>query len=341
VIYKRVLDSLKSYPISAINTAIKVDANEAGYNMPPLVAERVLNRLSNIAFNRYPHHAVESLQHQLATHFKTAVLLGNGSSELIEKTFFAFSEDRSNIVFPRPSFSMYRTYAHLADATPVEVPLNADGELDIDLFIKTVKDKNASLAVVCNPNNPTGNIISVSDISRIAASIECPLLVDEAYMDFADMSAIGLIGTHRNLLIAKTFSKAFGLAAARIGYLLTNDDLAALLAKAFMPYHINELSATVADIVFQMRHEYYPLISQTVEQRKFMARALRAFQQLKVFPSSANFLFFSAPSHLDNALLAQSIALRSFVDIPHHYRLTISTPSDNEQILSALGGILQ
>ena len=225
--HRRCLDDILTYEETVCDVPVKLDANESPFNLPPLVEERIFNRLHSVSFNRYPADAVFSLSDQLTRHLGVGALLGNGSSELIEKTFFAFASPRHSVVFPYPSFSMFRIYAQLSGANIVEVPLNTGGTLNVDAFINAVNANNASLAVVCNPNNPTGSSIPLDMLRFIADNVKCPFLVDEAYGEFADVSAIALINRLDNLIVTKTFSKAFGLAACRIGYLLTNKDMAA------------------------------------------------------------------------------------------------------------------
>ena len=114
-----------------------------------------------------------------------------GSSEIIEKIFYAFGGDATHkIVYPAPSFSMYKIYAAASGAQDVVVPLQEDYSLDADAFIQTVNQNNASLAVLCNPNNPTGNVLSIETIDYIAGRIRCAFLIDEAYTEFCDQSAV-------------------------------------------------------------------------------------------------------------------------------------------------------
>ena len=259
--YRKGLAEMPSYDVVERPWNIKVNANECGMNLPPLVEDRVMARMSHIAFNRYPNEELEDLMEAIAKNYgmsKENVLLGNGSSEIIEKIFHCFGGKNHKIVFPQPSFSMYHIYAKAAEAEGVPFDLNDDYSLNVKTFVKTVNDNNASLAVVCNPNNPTGNYIPVSDIEYIAQHIGCPFLVDEAYIEFHGGTSVGLMEKYPHLMIARTFSKAYGLASCRCGYLLAQKDLAEMIGKAFMPYHMNTLTLVTADTVFQMRDEYVP-----------------------------------------------------------------------------------
>ena len=277
--YREGLASRPEYDVTERPWKIKVNANECNMNLPPLVEERVMARLSHVAFNRYPNEEYDDLCRQIAGNFSLAkenVLLGSGSSEIIEKLFYCFGGTKtSRIVYPQPSFSMYGIYANAAEAEGVPVDLAEDYTLDAERFIKTVKDSKANLAVICNPNNPTGTGIPLRDVEHIAENIDCAFLVDEAYIEFYGQSAVGLLKKYPKLIIARTFSKAYGLASSRVGYMLADADIVSMVSRAYMPYHMNVLSTVVADIVYQMRHEYVPRIQMMIAERKRMAEELK------------------------------------------------------------------
>lgn len=263
--YRKGLADMPSYDVVERDWDIKINANECNMNMPPLVAERVMSRLSCVAFNRYPNEEYDSLREQIARNFqlqKENVLIGSGSSEIIEKLFYCFGgSPEQKIVYPQPSFSMYTIYAKAAEATGVPVALSAkDYSLDIEAFVRTVNDEKASLAVICNPNNPTGNGFTLDQIEYIAKNISCPFLVDEAYIEFYGQTATGLLKKYPHLIIARTFSKAYGLASCRVGYMLASKDIVTMIDKSYMPYHMNVLSLVTADICYQMRQEFIPHI---------------------------------------------------------------------------------
>ncbi|MCI7477493.1 MAG: histidinol-phosphate transaminase, partial [Selenomonadales bacterium] len=318
--------------------------NECGMNLPPLVEDRVMARMSHIAFNRYPNEEMEDLMEAIAKNYgmsKENVLLGNGSSEIIEKIFHCFGGKNHKIVFPQPSFSMYHIYAKAAEAEGVPFDLNDDYSLNVKTFVKTVNDNNASLAVVCNPNNPTGNYIPVSDIEYIAQHIECPFLVDEAYIEFHGGTSVGLMEKYPHLMIARTFSKAYGLASCRCGYLLAQKDLAEMIGKAFMPYHMNTLTLVTADTVFQMRDEYVPRIQQMIAERKRMEELYASLEGFTVYPSNTNFIFvkYDKAVELNERLVSLSMGIRSFGKAPrleNCLRISMGTRMENDEIFKAV-----
>lgn len=342
--YRKGLAEMPSYDVVERPWNIKVNANECGMNLPPLVEDRVMARMSHIAFNRYPNEELEDLMDAIAKNYgmsKENVLLGNGSSEIIEKIFHCFGGKNHKIVFPQPSFSMYHIYAKAAEAEGVPFDLNDDYSLNVKTFVKTVNDNNASLAVVCNPNNPTGNYIPVSDIEYIAQHIECPFLVDEAYIEFHGGTSVGLMEKYPHLMIARTFSKAYGLASCRCGYLLAQKDLAEMIGKAFMPYHMNTLTLVTADTVFQMRDEYVPRIQQMIAERKRMEELYASLEGFTVYPSNTNFIFvkYDKAVELNERLVSLSMGIRSFGKAPrleNCLRISMGTRMENDEIFKAV-----
>lgn len=342
--YRKGLAEMPSYDVVERPWNIKVNANECGMNLPPLVEDRVMARMSHIAFNRYPNEELDDLMEAIAKNYgmsKENVLLGNGSSEIIEKIFHCFGGKNHKIVFPQPSFSMYHIYAKAAEAEGIPFDLNDDYSLNVKTFVKTVNDNNASLAVVCNPNNPTGNYIPVSDIEYIAQHIECPFLVDEAYIEFHGGTSVGLMEKYPHLMIARTFSKAYGLASCRCGYLLAQKDLAEMIGKAFMPYHMNTLTLVTADTVFQMRDEYVPRIQQMIAERKRMEELYASLEGFTVYPSNTNFIFvkYDKAVELNERLVSLSMGIRSFGKAPrleNCLRISMGTRMENDEIFKAV-----
>lgn len=344
--YRNGLADMPSYDVVERPWEIKINANECNMSLPPLVEERVMNRLGTVAFNRYPNEQYDDLRDQIARNFsmqRENVLIGSGSSEIIEKLFYCFGgSPEAKIVYPQPSFSMYKIYAKAAEATGVPVDLNPeDYSLDIDKFIQTVNEEKATLAVICNPNNPTGNAFTVEEIEKIASNIDCAFLVDEAYMEFYGQTAVRLLAKYPNMIIARTFSKAYGLASCRVGYAIGSPDVMRMIGRAFMPYHMNTLSLVTADVVYQMRDEYVPRIQMVIAERKRMIEELKKVDGVTVYPSETNFVLF----HLNNsedltkAFEAASIGVRHFGNAPrlaNCLRISMGTRQENDTWLNVL-----
>lgn len=348
--YRNELDKMPSYDGVEKNYRIKVNANESTLNLPPTVEERVLNRLAMIAFNRYPNEEYYSLVEQIAKNFSvdaSQILLGGGSSEIIEKVFHAFGGAGKRVVFPQPSFSMYKIYAKAAESDGIPFDLDANFDLDVDAFIARVREVGANLAVVCNPNNPTGNALTPAQVEKIAASIDCAFLLDEAYVEFYGRSAVNLVAKYPNLLVARTFSKAYGLAGARVGYMIAQAEVTRMVNKTFMPYHLNVLSLAAADIVYQMRDEFIPRLQMIVAERNRMAKQLEKISGVKVFPSQTNFILIrlARAEELKNYLESLDIGIRYFsptaFGLKNCLRISIGTRIENDEVFAAIKNFLE
>ena len=346
--YRKNLDNMPSYDGVEKDYRIKVNANESTLNLPPLVAERVQSRLACVAFNRYPNEEYYSLVEQIARNFSVAqeqILLGNGSSEIIEKIFYAFGGAGKKILYPVPSFSMYKIYAKAAEAEGVEFVLDKNFDLDVDKFIEKISEVKPSLAVICNPNNPTGNVLQVEQIEKIVKSVDCALLLDEAYVEFFGKSAVNLVKKYPNLIVARTFSKAYGLAGARVGYMIANAEITKIISKTFMPYHMNSLSLVTADIVFQMRDEFIPRLQMIIAERKRLFEWLKKIPALEVFPSQTNFILIrhEKADELNKYLESLDIGVRYFTGndfLKNCLRISIGTRPENDEVFDAIKNFL-
>ena len=344
------LEELKSYAGSEeTGFDVKLDANERSVNLPAAVREGVLSRLASLAFHRYPDMAAMALRTKIAAAYGLQpenILIGNGSSQLLEAMCYAFGGAGRSIVFPAPSFSMYGTYVKLADSRPIPVMLEGDFSLSPDKMLAAAADNKASLLLVCNPNNPTGNSLPAADIETIIAGADCPVVVDEAYMEFYGQSAVPLLAKYPNLMIARTFSKAYGLASARVGYLLAAPSLTAIIAKVLMPYHANSLSLAAAEVVFDMRQEFQADIETTISERQRLAAGLSELGAITVYPSVTNFLLIrtARARELAEYLVGQSISIRDFSSAPgltNCLRITIGTADENNKVLQAVAAFFE
>ena len=348
--YRNELNDMPSYDGVEKTYRIKVNANESTLGLPPLVEERVLNRLGLLAFNRYPNEEYYSLVEQIARNFSvdtSQVLLGSGSSEIIEKVFHAFGGAGHTVVYPQPSFSMYKIYAKAAEADGLPFDLDAKFNLNVDEFIKTIREVNASLAVVCNPNNPTGNALTPAQVEQIAASIDCAFLLDEAYVEFYGRSAVNLVKRYPNLIVARTFSKAYGMAGTRVGYMIAQSEVTRMINKCFMPYHMNVLTLAAADVVYQMRNEFVPRLQMIIAERNRMSERLKTLPGVEVFPSEANFILIrlDAAQELKDYLETLGIGIRYFspsaFGLKNCLRISIGTRTENDEVFSAIESFME
>ncbi len=342
------LESVKSYYVPDVAWPVKLDANERAEALPPAVQAGIAERLAAVAANRYPEIGQHSLKKALAAGLGLEpenIVLGNGSSEVLAAICRVFGGVGRKIVYPHPSFSMYKIYCLLADSEPLTVELDAGFALSPEKVFTTALKEQAGLIILCNPNNPTGGAMATEAVEYIVAGARCPVVVDEAYGEFAGKSVLPLLGKYPNLIVARTFSKAYGLAAARVGYAAAGREIIAAVGKVLLPYHINAFSLAAAETVWGMRDEFAPGIARTVAERERVAAALREMP-IEVFPSATNFLLLRSAraKELSDYLASQGVGVRDFSAAPALagcLRVTVGTVSENDVFLAATGKFIR
>ena len=320
------LAGLEEYEVETIEARIIVNANESNYPVPAAVQAELEEKTKGFAFNRYPPIKCETLSALIADTLGIdidKVRIGNGSSELLQMACYAFGGTGRKIAVPYPSFSMYGVYAQMSDSEVLRYPLNVEGFLDPEAVIAFCKENEPNLLILNNPNNPTGNYNPLPVIEQIIANVECPVIVDEAYMEFArgegvdprDLrplsqlklvagSALALLNKYNNFLVYKTFSKAYSLAGMRVGYSVGSIALSRILGKTLLPYHVNAYSLMAAEACYKNRDAFREQIEEIRSQRELM---IAEFKELgmKVWPTETNFICYS-PEGKIQALLAKA-----------------------------------
>ena len=317
------LAGLEEYEVETIEAKIIVNANESNYPVPAAVQAELEEKTKGFAFNRYPPIKCETLAALIAETLGVdidKVRIGNGSSELLQMACYAFGGAGRKIAVPYPSFSMYGVYAQMSDSEVLRYPLNVEGFLDPEAVITFCKENEPNLLILNNPNNPTGNYNPLPVIEQIIANVECPVIVDEAYMEFArgegvdprDLrplsqlklvagSALALLNKYNNFLVYKTFSKAYSLAGMRVGYSVGSITLSRILGKTLLPYHVNAYSLMAAEACYKNRDAFREQIEEIRSQRELM---IAEFKELgmKVWPTETNFICYNPEGKLQELL---------------------------------------
>ncbi|MBO4300344.1 MAG: histidinol-phosphate transaminase [Desulfovibrio sp.] len=340
-----------------LSQVIKMASNENPLGMSPMAQEAVKRHASE-AF-RYPQGGNPRLTLALATRHKvkaSRVIVGNGSDELIDLLIRVLAEPgRHNIVCFDPCFSIYPIQSRICGVKAHRIPLKENFSFDFDALLRRVDD-NTRLVFLTTPDNPSGFCPPREDVEKLARALaakapHCRLVVDEAYMDFADneealsLLASGLLPD--NTAITRTFSKSFGLAGLRLGYAVLPGNLAGYLWRARLPFSVNILAEEAALAVLN-DVTFYEATQQTVRDgRKTLADGLTALK-CTVWPSAANFLMFHMPEEGPDArecfeaLLQKGIIIRPLKSygLPDHLRVSVGNAQENQLFLSAMGDII-
>lgn len=302
---------------------------------------------NNTALNRYPDPLQNSLKKEIAKLKKVNVdqiFIGNGSDEAIDLLFRAFCEPGySAAILFSPTYGMYEVSAAINNVGVIEIPLSTGFEIP-SLTELRYDLSTPGLLFICSPNNPTGNSTAQNRIIEIAQNYAGIVVVDEAYIDFSENeSALSLINEVPNLVVLQTFSKAYGLAGARLGMAFANADIISILNKIKPPYNVNTLSAEAAVQVLKEPKKINDQIAEIVSERNMLTESLRKLKNVSaVFPSDANFLLvqFTEAKTVFNALIDAGIVVRDRSgQIENCLRITVGTKAENRNLLSVLKAI--
>lgn len=294
--------------------------------------------------NRYPDASLNKLKKAFGE-FRNVpsnqLIFGNGSDELIDLLIRAFCEPGiDKILTFTPTFGMYKVCANLSNIEVLNEALTDEFQIDLEKLQPRLKDERLKLIFICSPNNPTGNALDAESILSIADSFSGLVIVDEAYIDFGGESLAA--NTTPNLFILQTFSKALGLAGARLGIGIGNPDVIQVLNKIKPPYNINNLTEEKAIEVLGRPDEINRQVAILIEEREKLRKALSGIGSVKkIYPSDSNFLLveFENSEKAYKLLISKGIIVRDRSgQVSNCLRITVGSPAENQQLVAALSG---
>lgn len=300
--------------------------------------------------NRYPDPYQKELKAAISALKKIPsenIFLGNGSDEIIDLCFRIFCKPGSDKAMTfSPTYGMYEVSAAVNDVNLLKIALKKDFQIDIEKVSPYLSDQSIKLIFICSPNNPTGNSIKESDIEYIIKKFKGMVVIDEAYNDFSDKPSFSsLVFKYPNLLVMQTFSKAFGLAAARIGIAITGPTVVTYFNKMKPPYNISTINQKAALKKIKQAGLLKTHIRKIKKERTRLAGELKKFNIIeKVYPSDANFLLVKT-KNADQTyakLVENQIIVRNRNKIIQDFiRITIGTKTENNRLLKTLRKIDQ
>ena len=327
------LSSLPAYvPGKRQEDALKLSSNEA--TQPPLPAAVDAMAAAATGANRYPDMGAVAIREALAEHLGVAfeqVAVGTGSSALCQQLVQVTCADGDEVVFPWRSFEAYPIFAQVHGATPVAIPLKDEG-MDLEAIAAAITDRTR-LIFICNPNNPSGSIVTRAEFAEFMAKVpaEITVALDEAYTEYLRAEDTPLatedIAKYPNLVGLRTFSKAYGLAGLRIGYAFGQPDMIEALNKVSIPFSVNSVAQAGALASLAAQDELKQRTDTAVAERQ------RVIEATGAYPSEANFVWLPGETpELAAALAEQGVLVRSF---PEGIRITVTTPEETDQLLAA------
>lgn len=300
-------------------------------------------------FNRYPDPLQRELKAAVARAKKVSVeniFIGNGSDEVLDLLFRAFCEPRlDNVVTIRPSYGMYEVLANVNDVQCREAELNPDFSLDPEKVL-ALTDARTKLILLCSPNNPTGNAFDAEAVETILINTKALVVVDEAYADFSEKPGfLEKLSLYPQLVVVQTLSKAWGMAALRLGLGFADAEIIRMLNRIKPPYNVNLLSQKEALKRMEQSQKTKKQIQLILKEKEKLRRKLGALPAVeKVFPSDANFLLIEIKNATEiyKKLIGKGIVVRNRSGMLHCVsclRITVGTPEENEKLLAELKNI--
>jgi len=355
---------LVPYDVPPSTVPVVLSANESPYNLPAEVLSRVHELVDTLAFNRYPDPTARLLREAIGARYgldANNVIVGNGGDELLLDLLLAWGgPGRSCLSFP-PGFAMYGIGCDVTGTGYVEIERDPETfAVPIDAAVEMLQggaarqaavrpgDERGSegapvIVIVCSPNNPTGTLTPRAHIERLLAATDAVVMVDEAYAEFSDETVTDLVARHANLIVLRTFSKAFSLAGLRVGYALGQPETLGPLYKVKMPYNEDAFAQGVALAAIESAGLFEPRWAEARAERERLSEALGSKPGTTVFPSAANYLCarVDGVADLPSQLLGAGILVRDVGAGPGLsgcVRVTVGSPDENDRVIAAWPG---
>jgi histidinol-phosphate aminotransferase len=349
------LKPMSPYGAPQVPAGAQLNTNENPFAPSAALVAAITKRVAEVSatLNRYPDRDAVALRAGLAKYINSQtssnfelknLWAANGSNEIIQSIFLAFGN--SSALGFTPSYSMHPLIAKVTGVNWIDGKRRDDFTLDVAVAAAQVLAARPALTFITTPNNPTGSVVTLSEISALAnatAEVGGLLVIDEAYAEFStEESAVTLISKFPNVIVIRTMSKAFAFAGARLGYLIADSKVIDALQLVRLPYHLSAITQAVAEVALSFADELLAGVDTLVSQRELVEKSLLELG-LTVTPSAANFLLFAGFSKPANViwqqLLDRGILIRD-VGLLGQLRVTIGTAEENQAFLAALGEVL-
>ena len=327
----------------------RMNTNEAPYPPPVGLVEDVTKGVAQIALNRYPDRDATGLADAIARHAEWPVeglWIANGSNEVFMHLFLAFGgPGRTSLTF-EPTYSLHTLIPRIAGTRTLQVARDDEYHVDLDEALRVITGEKPDIVIVCSPNNPTGGCESLGVIAAIVDAAPGLVVVDEAYGEFDqhEHSAKSLLEEHPNLVITKTFSKAWRLAGVRIGYMLADPALVRDLATVRLPYHLSTITQLVGIAAIAHADETLDLVRAIARERDRISAELTRLG-VKTYPSSANFVLFEVddPNAVWRGLLDRDVLVRNYSGVEgleRCLRVTAGLPEETDAFIAAMSEVI-
>lgn len=343
---RKTIADFDPYFVAPIAEKHVINANENYLNVLtiPGVKEELIQALDTFRPQVYPKPMSDDIREALADYIGAKpenFIVGNGGDEMITYLLGTFLDPGDQILIHSPTFDMYELGAETLGASAIKVKDLPGYRRDQKGFLEAVRRYQPKVTVICNPNNPTGDLLPRAFIEEVLKAADNIVFVDEAYMEFAQKeSVIDLIDTYPNLIVLRTLSKAFALAGMRCGYLAADEALIEAIAKIKAPYNLNAFTQLFAPIVIRHREDIFKVRDDICVERERLYAAMKEIPGVTVYPSCTNFLLVQVDKKQEEifeALRKKDILVkiyRNSQDIPNGFRISVTTKDVDDVLIS-------
>jgi histidinol-phosphate aminotransferase len=346
------LRSLEGYHSPQVDVRIRLNTNESPYAPPAAFVERYTDALRRVDWQRYPDRGASDLREALGAALGQPgerLLCANGSNEILQTLLLTYGGAGRRAAIFEPTYALHRHIAEITNTEIVAGERRADFTVDADAAIALVRSTRPSLVFLCSPNNPTGTVEPRDTVERllaVTAETGALLVVDEAYGEFAPWSALELVNDDQPLVVVRTYSKVWSLAAVRLGFAVAPTWVVDEMDKVLLPYALSVPTQLAGTLALDFRDEMEKRVAALVEERGRIFAALAEMRGLSVVPSGANFLLVrvNGDAHdLWRRLLERGVLVRDFSSRPGlegSFRVTVGNPDENDEFLAAISAAL-
>ncbi|MCK5628295.1 histidinol-phosphate transaminase [Candidatus Bathyarchaeota archaeon] len=329
---------------------IKLDSNETFFISREFLTRLMKQVADECDLRIYPQEEKDRLREKLCDYLNTtedSIIIGNSSDELIDRVVRFFLEKGDNAISIMPSFPIYKYTVNHQNATFTEVPLRRDFKLDLERILSAVKPKS-KLLFLCSPNNPTANQFGRDEITVLIEKFPGIVIVDEAYAEYAEYSMVPMLEKFENLIVLRTFSKAFGLAGLRLGYAVANPSIAKTLsATVASPYPVSSFTLRMGLKLLENRQIVESAVERLKTERRTLIQKLDSVNGVRSFESKTNFVLFSTTKSHEEVyqnLLKQGILIKRLGNLLHLdncLRTTVGLPKMNKKLLETMEEVME
>jgi histidinol-phosphate aminotransferase len=339
----------EAYHSPQVPVAVRLNTNESPYPPPAEWLDALLVEAGKIAFNRYPDRSALALRSELAKFHSVnceQIFVANGSNEVLQSICLAYGGVGRKAATFEPTYALHSHIAHLTGTPLIQGKRRSDFTVDVGAALSLIEKEAPSIVFLCSPNNPTGTAEERGTVSAVIASSPGLTVVDEAYGQFASWSALELVREDVPLVVVRTYSKTWSMAALRLGYLIGPSEVVKVLERVALPYHLDALKQAAGRLALRFSPQMEQRVASIVAERERVMAELSKMA-VKVWPSQANFVLWR-PLHRSGDevwedLVRRSILVRdtsSWPGLEGCLRTTVGTREENDRFLCALAEVL-